>query len=207
MSSLRKSSFRWSLVSVLIIPFAMGGMTSVMSAPPAKEEKKDEVKERFTAWAVMSGRIASGKNFNVDFWINRWTTDDERNELLTTLVEGGADDAYRLLRKQEGTGRIATTFRVGETLRYARQFRGEGKRRIVLATDRPIYFREAYRNPPRWSDYAITLVELIVDEETGKGEGTLMVGVKIKYDKKKNQLVLTHYDTKPIKLRQVRLLK
>ena len=92
-------------------------------------------------------------------------------------------------------------------LRYAREFRGGGKRRIVLATDRPIYFREAFRSPPRWSDYAITLVELIVDEKTGKGEGVLAVGVKIKHDKEKNQLVLEHYDSAPISLKSVRMLK
>ncbi len=206
MSHFHKSSFRCSLVSVLILPLLMGGLTTLMSAPPAKGHKEDKVDENFTAWAVLSGSIATGKNFNVDFMIKRWTTDAERTELLRTLVERGPDDAFRLLRKQEGTGRIATPARVGETLRYARDFRGGGKRRIVLATDRPIHFREAYRSP-RFSDYAITLVELIVDEETGKGGGVLMVGVKIKHDKKKNQLVLEHYDTKPIKLNQVRLLK
>ncbi len=132
-------------LGVLVV---MSGLLITSSARPVKEDKKDKVKERYTSWAVLSGRVATGRNFSLDIWIDRWTTDAEREELLKTLVEKGPDDAFRLLRKQDGTGRIATPARVGETLRYARQFRGGGKRHIVLATDRPIYFREAFRSPP-----------------------------------------------------------
>ena len=37
--------------------------------------------------------------------------------------------------------------------------------------------------------------------------GMLAVGVKIKHDKEKNQLILEHYDSAPISLKSVRMLK
>ncbi len=91
-------------------------------------------------------------------------------------------------------------------LHYAREFRGEGKRVIRLATDRPIGFWEAVQNP-RSMDYTFTFIELRLDEKTEEGDGTLGVGVEIKWDKEKDHLVLEHAATKPVRLTHVKKSK
>ena len=55
-------------------------------------------------------------------------------------------------------------------MKYVWQFEHEGKRRIVLATDRPMGFLELTR-ASRTTDYNVSLVVLELDPETGEGEG------------------------------------
>jgi hypothetical protein len=80
-----------------------------------------------------------------------------------------------------------------------------GRRRIVLAMDRYISFREAmYR--PRWRDHDVTLIVLDVDEE-GTGEGQLAMGVKLAIDMEKRALVIENFGSEPVRLMNVRMSK
>src|SRR3712207_3817094 len=97
--------------------------------------------EEFTALAVTMGNVGPAQPSTVDISIRRWSTDEERSGLVTTLVEKGADALLDGLRKNEPVGRIRTPDSVGYDLRYAPQAPHEGGgRRIVIATDRPIGF-------------------------------------------------------------------
>ena len=78
----------------------------------------------------------------------------QRRHLIETLVEKEPEDLLKALQKQKETGYMRVTGSgAGRTrwpsvrLHYAREFRGEGKRVIRLATDRPIGFWEAVQNP------------------------------------------------------------
>ena len=65
-------------------------------------------------------------------------------------------------------GYIRTPQTLAWDLRYAHQNPlDEGGRRIVVATDRPIGFREA-RNQPRTMDYPFTIVEIRLDKSADK---------------------------------------
>ena len=89
-----------------------------------------------------------------------------------------------------------------ERLRYAREFKGEGgKRRLVLALDRPISFTEAARQP-RWRDYDITLIVMDLDAE-GSGEGQLAMGVRLAIDQEKKALVIENFGTEPVRLNKI----
>jgi len=164
------------------------------------------VKESFTGFAI---NMNSGpKTGTIDFTIERWSTDAEREQLLAIINEHPKDPTQPLLRalqKMPKVGGIRTPQTLSWDLHYARQFPGEdGGRRIVLATDRPIAFVEA-RNSTRSMDYPFTIVEIRLDKDD-KGEGKILAGTKIYVDKNKN-LVLENYAQQPVRFNEIHKVK
>jgi hypothetical protein len=168
--------------------------------------------ERYTAWAVSMSTAAPGANQTVDFWVDRWSTPEERELLVTTMVEKGSDALLRALQKMEPVGRMRSlnvsgpdphNARLGWDIRYAwQQPLPDGGRRIFLAFDRYIGFAEA-RNQPRTVDYPFTLVEVRFDKD-GKGVGKWAVATKIKFDKEKKLIELENYSSEPVRLQNVK---
>jgi hypothetical protein len=148
------------------------------------------------------------KTGTIDFTIERWSTDAEREQLLAIIAENPKDPTQPLLRalqKLPKVGGIRTPQTLSWDLHYARQFPDdEGGRRIVLATDRPIAFVEA-RNSTRSMDYPFTIVEIHLDKND-KGEGKILAGTKIYVDKNKN-LVLENYAQQPVRFNEIHKVK
>jgi hypothetical protein len=163
--------------------------------------------ERLTAFAVdmsnMAGRTRTG---TVDIVIDRWSTDQERDQLLGALREGGADGLLRALQKiKDPAGRVQTPGNVGYPLRFARQTRAsDGSRRIIIATDRPISYFEAV-NRPRTSDYPFMVIDLRLGPD-GKGEGKLMPIARITANEE-HVVEIENYASEPVRLTQVREVK
>ncbi len=187
----------------------------VLATTASAQEKKEEFKETFEAFAVAMGTsnppvIPTGMSTTLQINVTRWTTDEEREKLFAVLVEKGQKDLIDALQDSEETGFVRVTGRTvsrnpfpSERLRYARQIDlGEGKRRIVLATDRYISFYEA-RNQPRTRDYDMSLLVMDVDAE-GNGEGQLAMGVQLSVDTEKKTLVIENYGTEPVRLTKIR---
>jgi len=87
-------------------------------------------------------------------------------------------------------------------LRYARQSPLDGGgRRIVLATDRPLGFREVARMS-RTTDYPFTIIEIHLDKED-KGEGKILAGTKIFVDQKTKDVVLEQYGQQPVRFNEI----
>jgi hypothetical protein len=170
---------------------------------------------RLSAFAVNMSNIATGTNAVMDIRVTRWTTPEERKEIITTMVEKGPDQLLRALQKQKSHGRMSIpgwtgpdphNVRLGWDLHYAWQTpQPEGGHRIVIATDRYIGFWEA-RNQPRTIDYPFTLIEIRLPKE-GKGQGKMAVATKINFDKKKNQIELENYSSEPVRLNEVKVEK
>jgi len=162
-------------------------------------------KERFTGFAI---NMNSGPSTAVlDFEISRWSTDEERDKLLAILKEekNPTDKLLRALQKLPKVGFIRTQKSLGWDLHYARQHPlDEGGRQIVLATDRPIGFREA-RNQPRSIDYPFTILEMHLDKND-EGTGKILAGTKIYIDKN-NNLVLENYGQQPIMFNEIKRVK
>lgn len=159
---------------------------------------------RITAWAVNMSNIGTGGNAVVQIDIDRWSTDAERDELVTTFAEKGPDALLRTLQNLKRVGFIRLPTTIGYDLHYARRIPLEdGGQQIVLATDRYISFWEA-RNQPRTIDYPFTLMELRIGKD-GQGEGKLALATKISYNKKKNTVELENYSSEPVRLQQVKL--
>jgi len=161
-----------------------------------------QVKETYRANAIALGK---GLASQLQITITRWTTDQEREALLKTLVEQGQEAMLKILEKQKETGFMRLPNTRGYRLYYAYQIQDGKNRRIVLATDRPVSMVEAWRNG-RSQDYAITLIQLQLDENN-KGEGWMGFAVKLKPDPEKRTLEIENYGTDPVQLKSVRKIE
>ena len=165
-------------------------------------------KESFTGFAI---NMNSGpRTAVVDFTIERWSTEAERQQLLSILLEEkdvnrANQQLLRTLQKMPKVGHIRTPQTLAWDLRYAHQSPLEdGGRRIVLGTDRPIGFREA-RNQSRTMDYPFTIIEVRLDKND-RGEGKILAGTKLFIDKN-NHLTLENYGQQPVRFNEIRRLK
>lgn len=180
-------------------------MTAVLFGGLFERISAQNVAEKFTGFAI---NMNSGpRTATVDFTIERWSTAAERNQLLNIIKEhkDPTDALMDALQKLPKVGYIRTQNTLAWDLRYAWQSPlDEGGRRVVLATDRPIGFREA-RNQPRTIDYPFTIVEVHLDRND-RGQGKILAGTKIYLDKN-NDLVLENYGQQPVRFNEIRRLK
>jgi hypothetical protein len=156
--------------------------------------------EDFTAIAIVNNNLASGAG-TVLIRVTRWSTEMERMRLIETLKKEGPDTLLDELQDMRSVGTIRTPDSLAYDLRYAHQQPGpDGGRQIVLATDRPIGFWEAVRQP-RTIQYPFTVVQMQMGPG-GKGKGTLSYATKI--IARGNVVELENFATAPIMLTEIR---
>jgi hypothetical protein len=170
---------------------------------------------RMSSWAVSMANVATGANAIVDIRVNKWSTDQERQELISTFLDGGQDKLLGKLQKLPVKGRISipgrqgpdpNQTRLGWDLRFAMQTPlDDGGMRILIATDRYMSFAEV-RNRPRTYDYPFTFLEIHLTKE-GTGEGKMAVATQLQFDKKKNAIVFENYSTEPVRLTNIKVEK
>ncbi len=159
--------------------------------------------EKFTAFAVDTSITAPrGSNASVvDLTINRWSTDAERDRLLSVFRDKGQDALLSALQKLPVLGSINTPGSLKYDVHFARQRpETEGGRTIFLMTDRYINVWEAM-NRPRTVDYPFTLIQLQLDKE-GKGVGKASVATKITQTKD-GTIELENFSNQPVMLNDV----
>jgi hypothetical protein len=159
---------------------------------------------RLTAIALGTGGIATRPVASqVAITITRWSAPEESARLVATLKDKGPEALLEAVRDAKSVGSIQTPGNLAYDLRYAEQdMVGDGIRRIVLITDRPISMWEAV-NRPRTIDYPFTFIELRLNER-GEGEGKLNLASRIDVSRTGRTLQLENYDTQPIHLNDVR---
>jgi hypothetical protein len=185
------------VLPVLVLTFVSSGAARV---------QENSVPLHLTSWAVNMSNIATGSNAVVDIKIDRWSTDEEREKLITTFVEKGPQKLLDTLQDLKKVGYIRLPTTLGYDLHFARQTAlPEGGRKIVIATDRPIGFAEA-RNQPRTIDYPFTLIEIRLKPD-GTGEGKMSVATKISMDKKTKTVELENYSSEPVRLTNIKVEK
>ena len=171
-------------------------------------------KLQISAFAINMSNVTTIRNaMTVDITIDKWSTAQEREQLITTMLENGPEALLRALQKAPVKGRFRVPgmqrpdphqLGLGHDLRYAWQTPlPEGGRRIVIITDRYIGFQEA-RNQPRTIDYPFTMFEIHVNKD-GEGEGKVAVATKITFDRKANQVELENYSSEPVRLNKVKV--
>jgi hypothetical protein len=185
---------------------------AVFALAPASARAQNE-KLDISAFAINMSNIATGSNAVVQINIDSWSTPEERELLITTMVEKKPADLLKALQKLpvRGRFRIPTArqpdphhLSLGLDIHYAWQTPlPEGGRRIVLATDRYIGFQEA-RNQPRSIDYPFSLIEIRTDKD-GKGQGKMAVATKIDFDKDKKVVQIENYGSEPVRLNEVKV--
>jgi hypothetical protein len=186
---------------------AAAGLAAALLMP--RTISGQDQKESFSGFAInLNGGAA--RTAIVDFTIERWSTDAERDQLLSILreeknVNKANEKLLTALQKMPKVGYIRAGSSLGWDLHYARQGElPEGGRRIVLGTDRPIGFTEA-RSGSRTMDYPFTIVEMQFDKND-KGVGKILNGTKLFIDKN-NNLTLEHYSQQPVRFNEIKKVK
>jgi hypothetical protein len=153
--------------------------------------------ETFTCFATSLG---TGQSDIIEITINRWSTDAERERLLTTLQEFGQEKLLAELEKiRPPVGYMRTPGSLGYDLYYARNnLQPDGSRRVVLATNRRVSFREAANNA-RSMQYQFTLIEIRLDKN-GKGEGKVVPAAKVSWDTNAKKIEIENYNALPVDL-------
>lgn len=180
------------------------GVWLAIAAPFAQSNMAQP--EKYTAFAVDTSIAARGvKTSPVDITINRWSTDTERDQLLSVFREKGQDGLLEALQKLPVVGYINTPGSLRYDLHFARQrSEAEGAKMIFLMTDRYIGAWEA-ANRPRTIDYPFTLIQLQADKD-GKGVGKASIYTKIT-QAKDGTIELENFTNQPVSLNEVRRVR
>lgn len=193
--------------SAVLSRAALGSLICLAMAAAPPRLSAQNAKETFTGFAVNLN--AGGRTATVEITIDRWSTDAERDRLLSILQEEkdvtrANEQLLRALEDLPEVGTIRMPTSLGWDLHFARQTPlGDGRRRIVLGTNRPIGFREAV-NRPRTIDYPFTIVQIEVDAD-GRGQGKILPGTRLYIDD--GELVLENYDALPVQFNEIRKVR
>ena len=193
------------------IAAAVAALGVLLAAAPGSAQNAERLE--ISAFAISMGTVATGANERVDIRINKWSTPEERERLISVMLEKGPNDLLRALQKESEKGRFSIpglrgpdphNLRLGHELRYTWQNQlPDGGRRIVVITDRYIGFQEA-RNQPRSVDYPFTIIEMRVNKD-GEGEGKMAVATKVTFDKKEKRVELENYSSEPVRLNALKV--
>jgi hypothetical protein len=186
----RHQSFLVAVVAAAVLAI----MVPVL-AQQSDAEKVPTVKNplRFSAFAV---QMQSGTAGTIEIVLERWSTDAERQALVALVKaatdrSGGQDKLLKALQDiQPRIGFIRTPNSLGLDLKYAYESKlPDGKRQIVIATDKPVSFLAA-ASSSRSLDYPFSLVEMQFPAGSNKGEGKLLARTSVSTKDGKLQLEL-----------------
>lgn len=194
--------FGWwtGMVVMALLVLAWPGRATVIGQQQAAPGARD-LPRRYTAFATNLSNVDVGSRAQtIQIEISRWSTEAERERLLTTLKEQGEKKLLDTLKKLPRVGSFRTPASLAYDLRFAWRIPGEdGGERIFLATDRYINMWEV-TSSSRTLDYPFTLIEMRVGP-SGKGEGKLSVAARIAIEA--DLLVLENYADQPVMLSEV----
>src|SRR5262245_62021125 len=125
-------------------------MAAGLSLTPNVAARSDSAAraERYTAFAVDMGFPGRARAGPVEFVVERYSTDEERDRLISVLQEQGPDKLLDTLQSLPRVGYLRTPNSIGYDLKFARRHPGEdGGEVITMATDRFIGFFEAANRP------------------------------------------------------------
>ena len=185
-------------VTNLAVSLALGAALAVPMAVRAADKPEAL---RLRAFAVDLNNAARTRT--LDIVIERWSTPEEIKNFQAASTEGGDDALLRAMQKTKPRcGYVRTETSIPWDLYLASETPlASGGRRIVVATDRPMSYWEAF-NPSRLNEYKFSLAEIRLGGD-GKGEGKAIPYAQMSYDKDTNTFEVENYQTLPVRLTQV----
>ena len=170
------------LLSVLSLAGMLAFCCGLFLLATFKAGAQDKPKNEVIQATARGQQRASGKMFQVSINIDSYSTPADQKVLIDAFNTGGHDLLVKTLSKMPPKGRVAITGTVGYQIAYIRSFPAENGRRIRLITDRPIQFTEAY-NSGRSTDYDLSAIEININADPKKSDGSLIIGGKFKVEK------------------------
>jgi hypothetical protein len=134
----KTATSRFSYRGLLLITMLLIAITPAPSQGNGKSATIDAT--------AMGTSTQLGANVSVKVIINRFSTEEERQQLIAAFKQGQSQGLVKALGKMQPAGRIAITGTIGYDLAYIRLIRTPTGRVIRFATDRQIRFGEAYHN-------------------------------------------------------------
>jgi hypothetical protein len=134
----KSATSRFSYRGLLLITMLLIAITPAPSQGNGKSATIDAT--------AMGTSTQLGTNVSVKVIINRFSTEEERQQLIAAFKQGQSQGLVKALGKMQPAGRIAITGTIGYDLAYIRLIRTPTGRVIRFATDRQIRFGEAYHN-------------------------------------------------------------
>ncbi len=204
-----RRNFLTSFGRIVAVVFALALFMTGLAPATAEEH----LTERYQANVMVAAGAGAGSATSIDITIKSWTTEEEREQILSEIIESTSLQkrnrnraVARALRGASKVGFVAPRASHSWPLHYAREFKlADGGRRVLLATDRPVTFAEAYGNLQA-GDFDVTIIELSFDKD-GNGEGILSLGTEVTWNAETEKLEVTNFSSQPIRLGNVRQIK
>ena len=173
-------------VVLVMVALVIVGVLLLTGFPSAAQDKSQ--REVYQAQA-MGQNTQVGKTFNVTINIAEYSTEEERQVLIDAFNKAGSKGLYNALDKMPAKGRIAITGTLGYDIHFVRKLPKDGGFELRVVTNRPINIGEAWYNG-RSMDYNLSVLQLDLNKETGKGSGILLPATKFTIDKKTGELTM-----------------
>jgi hypothetical protein len=133
------------------------------------------------------------------------TSDEDAVRFLGILQNRGQSSLLNEIN-DEDLGFFSVGAQLGRRLNVVRESVEGGQRRIFIVFERWTQFAEV-RGGYRSLDYPFGVIEMVVDERTGRGEGTYIAAARIRWTRSgsdANQVEIENFATFPARLMGVR---
>ena len=167
-----------------------------------------QAREIYTGTVLYYG---SGRNIGTttrQFTLNitGQTSDQQARRFLDVLRDKGQNNLLKAIDDND-LGRFSVGANVGTRINVVRERVEGGQRRIFIVFERWTQFAEL-RYGYRSVDYPFGVIELMINERTGRGEGTYIAAARIRWDDDGDnnlpQVEIENFATYPARLLNVR---
>jgi hypothetical protein len=147
------------------------------------------------------GRSGSGSEF-FTLTVNNYTSEGEVARLLNALQKGGQDGLLKALGGEK-SGTLQIGSRIGRDVQAVWVTRTEEGRKISALSERWQGFGELRRGA-RSLDYPLTYIEIFIEEDGGKGDGSLIPAARVR-SRGGNNIEIENFGIYPARLTNIKL--
>lgn len=148
-----------------------------------------------------SGRSGSGiETFTLT--VNSYTPESEVARILSSLQKDGQDGLMKALGKDK-RGTLQIGARIGRDVQAVWVTQTDEGRKISALSERWLGFGELRRGA-RSVDYPLTYIEIFIEEDGGKGEGSLIPAARVR-SRGGNNIEIENFGIYPARLTNIKV--